>query len=193
MASTRTPVSGTIKMSDLDKSISSSWSSPSQHSLQDLETKDFFDGVRSNQPIGFAYCYGTPGPATPHRLSDYYDILGWVDYRIKAINVQTFNAGGTISVDINPMNGSNGTAPGMQVLTEGVEIPTGDTFHTGAHWETLQFVVTVAGYAGGTFDVYFGGTYIDTISRDGIYVYDNGGLGYTNDPAVGGFVDISFQ
>lgn len=193
MASTRTPTSGTIRMSDLDKSITQGWVAASTHTLANLENLDFFDGNPSNQPIGFAYCYGTPGPATPHRLGDYYDIIGWVDYRAKAINVNGFNPGGTITVDINPMNGSNGTGPGQLVLMEGVEIPTGDAWHEGAHWETLQFVVTVAGFGGGSFDVYFGGTYIDTITRDGIYVYDNGGVGYTNDPAIGGMVDISFQ
>lgn len=193
MASTRTPASGTIKMSDLDKSITVGWSSNSTHTLKDLEIKDFFDGNPSSQPIGFAYCYGTPGPAAPHRMSDYYNILGWVDYRAKAINVNTFNAGGTITVDVNPMNGSNGTAPGQLFLQEGSTIPNGQDVREGAHWETLQFVVTVAGYAGGTFDVFFDGTYVDTITRDGIYVYDNGGVGYTNGAGTGGFVDIVFQ
>ncbi len=193
MASTATPASGTIKISDLDKSITRNWVANSTSKLAKLETQDFFDGDPNNQDIGFAYCYGTPGTSTPHKVSDYYDILGWVDYRAKAIGVAGFNPGGIITVDVNPMNGSNGTAPQQLILAEPTEIPTGQDVRDGAHWETLQFVVTVAGFGGGAFDVYFDGNYIDTITRDGIYVYDNGGTGYTNGAGAGTYVDIAFQ
>jgi hypothetical protein len=174
MASTVTPASGTIKISDLDKSITRNWVGNSTSKLAKLETQDFFDGDPNNQDIGFAYCYGTPGTSTPHKVSDYYDILGWVDYRAKAIGVGGFNPGGIITVDVNPMNGSNGTAPQQLILAEPTEIPTGEDVRDGA-----------------AFDVYFDGNYIDTITRDGIYVYDNGGTGYTN--GAGTYVDIAFQ
>lgn len=191
---TRTPLSGTIRLSDLDKSISYSWvSNNANQSLENYETEDFFNGDPSSQPCGFAYCYGTPGPAAPHRLGDYYDILGWVNYRCTAQNLTgMFNPGGAIRTDINPMNGSNGTPPGQIQLTEGVEIPNGAAGADGAHWETLQFVADVSGMTGGGFDVYFDGNYIDTITGDGIYVYDNGGVGYTNGYAVGGTVEIVY-
>lgn len=190
MASTRTPGSGTIKISDLDKSITRYWSSNNQSSLQKLETEDFFDGNPGGQPCGFAYCYGTPGTSTPHRLSDYYDIIGWVDYRFAASGLTMFNPGGAIRTNINPMNGSNGTAPNMGQLTEGTEIPNGNVSEEGAHYETIQIQVDVSGMSGGSFDVYFDGNYIDTITNDGIYVYDNGGLGLTNAP--GNTVDILY-
>ena len=180
MASTRTPASGTIRMSDLDKSISRYWSSNNLQQLSRLETQDFFNGDMSSQACGFAYCYGTPGTSTPHRLSDYYNIIGWVDYKVEAINLTMFNPGGIIRVNINPMNGSNGEGPGMLQLADPTEIPNGIVSYDGAHWETLQFEVQVNGMSGGTFDVYFDGNYIDTISSDGIYVYDNGSVGYTN-------------
>lgn len=192
MASTRTPASSTIKISDLDKSITRGWSSNNQSSLQRLEIEDFFDGNPSVQPCGFAYCYGTPGTGTPHRLSDYYDMLGWVDYTCRAQNLTMFNPGGAIRTNINPMNGSNGTAPSMIQLVEGVQIPNGLRADEGAHWETLQFQVDVAGMAGGAFDVYFDGNYIDTIVGDGIYVYDNGGVGYTNGYGTSGVVEILY-
>lgn len=189
MASTRTPVAGTISMSDLDKSITQGWTSNlSPQSLETYETNDFNSGTTPN---GFAYCYGTPGVAAPHRISEYYDILGIVNYRIEAINV-----GGSvnnISVSINPMNGSNGTPPGPLTLDTGTAtLPNGLAQDEGAHWETLQFTVTVA-MGGGSFDVYYDGTYIDTITLGGIHVYDNGGAGYANAYGTGGYVDIRFQ
>jgi len=59
MGSTRTPTAGTIKMSDLDKSIIQGWTSNSPNqSLQHYAVDDFNPGT---QPNGFAYCYGTPG------------------------------------------------------------------------------------------------------------------------------------
>lgn len=103
-----------------------------------------------------------------------------------------FNPGGAIRTNINPMNGSNGTAPGMIQLQEGVEIPNGAAGLDGAHWETLQIQTEVSGMAGGAFDVFFDGNYIDTIYGDGIYVYDNGGVGYTNGYAAGGTVEILY-
>jgi hypothetical protein len=176
MASVRTPASGQISMRDLDRSIVAGWTTEtSPQRLDEFETQDFNTGTAPN---GFAYCYGNPGIGTPHRLGDYYDILGYIDYQIEAINVTSPN---TISVDFNPMNGSNGSTPGTQMLSVGTAtLPVGSVRAEGAHWETLQFVVTVGGMTGGSFDVYFDGSYIDTIIADGIYVYDNGGLGYTN-------------
>jgi hypothetical protein len=176
MASTRTPITGAIKMSDLDKSIVPSWTTntPNQP-LKKYAIEDFNPGT---SPNGFAYCYGNPGTSTPHRLSTFVDMLGWVDYRATAINVNNVNQ---IRVDFNPMNGSNGTAPNPITLDSGNgSLPNGSERNEGAHWETVQFVVTVSGMSGGSFDVYFDGSYIDTILGDGIYVYDNGGLGYTN-------------
>jgi hypothetical protein len=99
-----------------------------------------------------------------------------------------------IRVDFNPMNGSNGTTPGPQNLDSGSStLPNGSTSADGAHWETLQFVVDVSGMTGGSFDVYFDGSYIDTILSDGIYVYDNGGLGYANGYGTGNIVEVLFQ
>jgi hypothetical protein len=192
MASTRTPATGTIKMSDLDKSVVQGWTSnTTPQSLQRYATEDFNPG---SPPNGFAYCYGNPGTSTPHRLSTFYDLLGWVNYVATAINV---NNVGNIRVEINPMNGSNGTAPNPITLDSGTgSLPNGSFQEEGAHWETLQFVVSVAGMTGGSFDVYFDGSYIDTILTDGIYVYDNGGLGYVNGYGTGGSsdqVEIRFQ
>jgi hypothetical protein len=180
MASTRTPASGNIKLSDLDKSITRGWTTNNIANLTKLETQDFFDGNPSLQSCGFAYCYGTPGTGTPHRLGDYYNIIGWVDYSVEASNLIMFNPGGEVRVMLNPMNGSNGTPPNPIILREPTDIPNGMLLEEGAHWETLQFQVEVAAMAGGFFDVYFDANYIDTITNDGIYVYDNGGVGYTN-------------
>jgi len=187
MGSTRTPTAGTIRMSDLDKSIIQGWISDSPNqSLQHYAVDDFNPGT---QPNGFAYCYGTPGTASPHRLSYFYNILGWVDYTIVAVNV---NNVGFITVDFNPMNGSNGTPPSSMTLDTTLStLPNGSAQAEGAHWETLQFVVNVGGMTGGSFDVYFEGTYIDTITGNGIYVYDNGGLGYTN--GSGSAPEVRFQ
>jgi hypothetical protein len=187
MASTRTPTSGTIRMSDLDKSIIQGWTTDtSNQGLSEYETQDFNGGVNA----GFAYCYGNPGTATPHRLSDYYDILGWVDYRIEAIGLGSVN---DILVNINPMNGSNGTPPNPLNISAGLgTLPNGINQQEGAHWETLQFTVQVA-MTGGSFDVYYDGSYIDTITLSGIHVYDNGGAGYANAYGTGGYVDILFQ
>jgi hypothetical protein len=189
MASTRTPTSGTIMMSDLDKSIVQGWASnTSDQSLQNYATVDFNPG---STPNGFALCYGNPGVGAPHRLSEFYDILGWVDYRATAISL----GGGinNITVNINPMNGSNGTPPNPLTLDTGTgTLPSGVNQQEGAHWETLQFVLTVA-MGGGSFDVYYDGTYIDTIIMGGVYVYDNGGLGYANAYGTSGYVDILFQ
>jgi hypothetical protein len=191
MASTRTPTSGVIKMSDLDKSITRGWTTPNANaSLNKFEIADFFNGDPWVQYCGFAYCYGTPGTGTPHRLGDYYNIVGWVDYRAEAVNLTMFNPGGAIRVNINPMNGSNGTPPNMIQLDEGITIPFGGVAEEGAHWETLQFQVDVSGMGGGFFDVFFDGNYIDTITNDGVYVYDNGGVGYTN--GAGDTVLITF-
>ena len=189
MASTRTPASGTISMLDLDKSVVLGWTAPtSNQSLLAYATSDFNPG---GPPYGFAYCYGNPGAGTPYRLNNYYDILGWVKYQITAINVNNVNM---IRVDFNPMNGSNGTTPGQQTLDSGLStLPNGSTSNDGAHWETLQFVVDVSGMSSGSFDVYFDGSYIDTILGDGIYVYDNGGLGYTNGYGTGTIVEVLFQ
>jgi hypothetical protein len=182
MASTRTPASGVIRISDLDKSITRGWTTNNNSSLMRLETEDFFDGNPPGQPCGFAYCYGTPGTGVPHRLGDYYDIIGWVDYAVDASNLIMFNPGGEVRVFLDPMNGSNGTPPNPIMLREPTEIPNGSAQEEGAHWETLQFRLEVSAMAGGFFDVYFDGTYIDTITNDGVYVYDNGGIGYTNGP-----------
>jgi hypothetical protein len=182
MASTRTPLSGNIKLSDLDKSITRGWTTNNIANLTKLETQDFFDGNPSVQSCGFAYCYGTPGTGVAHRLGDYYNIIGWVDYSVEASNLIMFNPGGEVRVNINPMNGSNGTPPNPINLREPTDIPNGMLLEEGAHWETLQFQVEVSGMAGGFFDVYFDANYIDTITNDGIYVYDNGGVGYTNGP-----------
>jgi hypothetical protein len=192
--STRTPLSGAIKMSDLDKSITLSWSgnNPNQ-SLRDYEKEDFFQGDPGAQPCGFAYCYGTPGTTGPHKLGDYYDILGWVNYRCTAVGLTMFNPGGIVQTHINPMNGSNGTPPNPIPLISGIEMPNGANGSTGAHWETLQFVTEVAGMFGGAFDVYFDGNYIDTITGDGVYVYDNGGVGYTNGYGTNGTVEIMYR
>jgi hypothetical protein len=189
MASTRTPASGTISMLDLDKSVVQSWTSAqSNQDLASYATADFNPG---SPPYGFAYCYGNPGTGTPYRLSNYYDILGWVKYQITAANVNNVNM---IRVDFNPMNGSNGTTPGTQNLDAGAStLPNGTVNADGAHWETLQFVVDVSGMSGGSFDVYFDGSYIDTILMDGIYVYDNGGLGYTNGYGTTDIVEVRFQ
>jgi hypothetical protein len=182
MSSTRTPASGTISMRDLDKSIVRGWTT--ETSPQDMSSYNSQDFNTGTAPNGFAYCYGNPGVGTPNRLSDYYNILGYVDYQLRANNLTTVN---TVMVDFNPMNGSNGAAPGTQMLSVGSgNLPTGVIKEEGAHWETIQFVLTVGGMAGGSFDVYFDGTYIDTILTDGIYVYDNGGLGYTNGAGAGG-------
>ena len=192
MASTRTPITTPIKMSDLDKSIINGWTSnTANQSLHAYATQDFNPGTTPN---GFAYCYGNPGTSTPHRLSTFTDILGWVDYRITAIGV---NNVGAIRVDFNPMNGSNGTPPSSLTLDLGSStLPSGTVRDPGAHWETLQFVVDVSGMSGGSFDVYFDGSYIDTIYGDGIYVYDNGGLGYANAYGSGATnidVEVRFQ
>jgi hypothetical protein len=125
MASTRTPASGVIRISDLDKSITRGWTTNNSSSLTRLETEDFFDGNPPGQPCGFAYCYGTPGTGAAHRLGDYYNIIGWVDYRAEAVNLNMFNPGGEVRVNINPMNGSNGTPPNTLVLREPTEIPAG--------------------------------------------------------------------
>jgi len=190
MASTRTPVSGTIRMSDLDKSITQNWATNlSNQSLQKYETYDFDSG---GSPNGFAYCYGTPGVAPPHQLSDYYDILGYVDYTCEAINVDP--AVHDITVNINPMNGSNGVPPNQISLNSNTaSLPSGVIKEEGAHWETLQFTLTVAMGGGGSFDVYYDGSYIDTITMGGIYVYDNGGAGYANAYGAGGDVNFTFQ
>jgi len=182
MSSTRTPTGGTISMSDLDKSITNAWSSPtSNQNLSDYNTQDFNTG---SAPNGFAYCYGNTGVGTPIRLTDYFDILGYVDYEVRANNLTTVS--GMVTVDFNPMNGSNGAPPNqLQISVANGQLPTGVARDFGAHWETLQFQVTVAGMGGGSFDVYFDGSYIDTIIMDGIYVYDNGGLGYTNGYGAG--------
>jgi len=190
MASTRTPLSGNIKLSDLDKSITRGWTTNNMANLTKLETQDFFDGNPSVQSCGFAYCYGTPGTGVPHRLGDYYNIIGWVNYRAEAVNLTMFNPGGAIRVNVNPMNGSNGTPPNMMQLDEAIHMPNGIVDEEGAHWETLQFQVEVSGMSGGFFDVFFDGNYIDTITNDGVYVYDNGGVGYTN--GAGDTVIISF-
>lgn len=190
MTSIRTPISGVIRMSDLDKSITRGWTTNNNSSLEKFETQDFFDGNPTVQFCGFAYCYGTPGTAVSHRLGDYYNIIGWVDYRSEANNLTMFNPGGEIRVNVNPMNGSNGTPPAMMTLQEAVHMPNGAVSEEGAHWETAQIQVDVSGMAGGFFDVFFDGNYIDTITNDGIYVYDNGGVGYTN--GAGDTVIISF-
>ena len=183
------PVSGTIRMSDLDKSIVQGWASnTSAQSLQRYETDDFNSGTTPN---GFAYCYGTPGTGTPHRLSDYYDILGYVDYECEAINVDP--AVNNITININPMNGSNGVPPNPISLDSGTPtLPDGVVKEEGAHWETLQFTLTVA-MGSGSFDVYYDGSYIDTITMGGMYVYDNGGVGYANAYGTGGVVKFLFQ
>jgi len=182
MSSTRTPVTGKISMLDLDKSITSPWTTPtSNQNLSDYSTQDFNTG---SVPNGFAYCYGNPGVYTPIRITDYYDILGYVDYQARANNLTTVS--GMVRVDFNPMNGSNGAPPSsIQLSVANGQLPTGVAKDNGAHWETLQFVVDVSGMGGGSFDVYFDGSYIDTIIMDGIYVYDNGGLGYTNGYGAG--------
>jgi hypothetical protein len=189
MASTRTPVSGTIRMSDLDKSITQGWATNlSPQSLEKYETYDFDSG---GSPNGFAYCYGTPGVGTPHRLADYYDILGYVDYVCTAIGVDP--AVNNITVNINPMNGSNGVPPNPGSLDSGTgSLPNGVVKEEGAHWETLQFTLTVA-MGPGSFDVYYDGSYIDTITMGGMYVYDNGGVGYANAYGAGGDVNFTFQ
>ena len=177
MPSIRTPLTpAAISMRDLDRSIVRGWTTEtSPQDMQSYATQDFNTGT---SPNGFAYCYGNPGAATPYRLNNYYDVLGYIDYQIEAVNLNNVN---TVMVDFNPMNGSNGATPGTQMLSIGTgSLPNGVVREEGAHWETLQFVVTVAGLTSGSFDVYFDGTYIDTITVDGIYVYDNGGLGYTN-------------
>ena len=187
MASTRTPASGTIKMSDLDKSVIQGWASNTvDQKLSDYATQDFNGGVAA----GFAYCYGNPGTSTPHRLSTFTDIIGFVDYRITAVGLGSVN---DIMVMINPMNGSNGVTPNPLTLNTGSStLPNGANQQEGAHWETLQFVVTV-NMSGGAFDVFYDGSYIDTITLSGIHVYDNGGLGYANAYGTGGYVDILFQ
>lgn len=187
MASTRTPLNpATISMRDLDRSIVAGWTTEtSPQDMQNFATADFNTGT---SPNGFAYCYGNPGVGAPHRLDKYYDILGYVDYRFTAVNLNNVN---TVLLDVNPMNGSNGVTPGTQMLSIGTgNLPNGSVTAEGAHWETLQFVVTVAGLTSGSFDVYFDGTYIDTITTDGIYVYDNGGLGYTNGYGTTGMVEV---
>jgi hypothetical protein len=190
MASTRTPTSSTIRMSDLDKSITQGWTTDTANqSLGSYRTSDFNPGA---PPYGFAYCYGNSGSNLPSRITYHYDLLGWVDYTSTAVNV---NNVADIFVDFNPMNGSNGTAPTQAHLSTGGGggLPNGSFAYEGAHWETIQFVVQVNGMAGGSFDVYFDGTYIDTIISDGVYVYDNGGLGYTNGYAPSGIVEVRFQ
>ena len=189
MASTRTPTSGTIKMSDLDKSIVQFWASnTSPQPLMRYETEDFNSG---GAPNGFAYCYGNPGVTAPHRLGDYYDMLGYVDYECEAIGVDP--AVNNITININPMNGSNGVPPNAISLDSGTgSLPNGVFKQEGAHWETLQFVLTVA-MGSGSFDVYYDGSYIDTITTGGIYVYDNGGLGYANAYGAGNTVKFLFQ
>lgn len=170
MASTRTPASSTIKMSDLDKSIVSGWGgNTANQSLSDYKTSDF--NPVSGPPFGFAYCYGNPGSSTPSNLSDFYDILGWVNYRVQAIGV----AAADIYVDFSAANGSNGTAPNQAHLQNGVNLPIGQVSNEGAHWETINFTINVTGLAA-SFNVYLDGAYIDTILADGIYAY----VGFTN-------------
>lgn len=190
MASTRTPATGTIKISDLDKSITKGWTTNNTQRLSKLEGQDFYDGDPTLQDIGFAYCYGSPGIGTPHNLSSYYNIIGWVDYRCTTNNLAMFGSGGGLIVNINPMNGSNGTAPQSIAMLEPGQIPFGSAVEEGAHWETLQIQVEVFGMTSKSFDVFFEGNYIDTITGDGLYVYDNGSVGYTNGP--GDTVDIEF-
>ena len=182
MPSTRTPLSGQISMLDLDKSLTLSWSTPTAGiNMHDIMANDF----ASSLP-GFAYCYG-PGVGA-NDLVHYYDMLGYVAYGVRATGV---NNVGHIDVNFNPMNGSNGQTPGQINLDAGAgELPNGDKRVDGAHWATLQFVVQVTGMTGGSFDVYFDGTYIDTIFNDGMYVYDNGAVGYTNGYGPNVYVDF---
>ena len=180
---TRTPLTGQISMNDIGLALVQGWT-PTTITMNDVAHNDFGD-----PNPGFAYSYG-PG-ATATDLDKYHDMLGWVAYTARATNINNVNS---ITVDVNPMNGSNGQPPGMLVLDIGNnQLPTGVDARDGAHWATLQFVVTVAGMSSGSFDVYFDGTYIDTIFNDGIYVYDNGGVGYTNGYGTNGRVYIDFQ
>lgn len=188
MASTRTPLSGTIKISDLDKSITRYWFGNNEQNLHNLEIQDFHDGIPAHQPIGFAFCYGSPGTSNPNNISDYYNILGWVDYRVTATALD-FAPDGDIRTIFSQANGSNGTGPSPFNLIEPLDIPNGLRVQDGAHWETMSFSVEVNGMFR-PFDVYLEGNYIDTITADGYYFYDNGGVGYTNGP--GPFVDITY-
>ena len=183
MPTVRTPLTGQISMDDIGNTLVPSWT-PTTITMNDVAHNDFGD-----TPPGLAYCYGAG--ATAVDLNSYHDMLGWVSYTARATNVNNVN---TIAVDINPMNGSNGTPPGTLVLDTGNgQLPSGNDARDGAHWATLQFVVTVGGMSSGSFDVYFDGTYIDTIFNDGIYVYDNGGVGYTNGYGTADRVYIDFQ
>ena len=192
MASTRTPTGGTISMLDLDKSITDVWSTP--QSIQDLSSYNSQDFNPGGPPYGFAFCYGHPGVGTPIKLSDYYDLIGWVDYTAEAININNVDF---IFVNFNPTNGSNGPAPATVVLSiPNNTLPNGVVKEPGAHWETLMFQVEVGNMTGSSFDVYFDGHYVDTINNSGIYSYDNGGLGFTNGYGSGGSsnqVYVTFQ
>jgi hypothetical protein len=181
--SLRTPTSGTIKMSDLDKSNTLSWSSNrANQSLEDYKMNDFAS-------YGFAYCYGNPGTSNPSKLSNFYDILGYVTYTVTSSSVQAQS----VTVDITAGNGSNGTAPGSIILAYPIDLPSnpGGVTADGAHWETAIITVN-AQIVTQPFDVYFDGNHLGTIPNDGVYMYDNGGLGYANGYAGSGrvYVDL---
>jgi hypothetical protein len=192
MASARTPTGGTISMIDLDKSITSPWTTPTSN--QDLSSYNVADFNPGGPPSGFAFCYGHPGVGTPIKLSDYYDLIGWVDYTAEAISINNVDF---IFVNFNTTNGSNGTPPATVVLDSvNSTLPNGVLKEPGAHWETLMFQVEVGGMTGSSFDVYLDGHYVDTINSSGIYSYDNGGLGFTNGYGSGANSDqvyVTFQ
>ena len=180
---TRTPASGTIKMSDLDKSNTLSWSTNrANQSLEDYKMNDF-------GAYGFAYCYGNPGTSNPAKLSDFYDILGYVTYTVTASSVQALN----VDVDITPANGSTGMAPGTINLGYPATLPNAGAgvSSDGAHWETAKININATGVSQ-PFDVFWDGNHIGTIPTDGVYMFDNGGPGYTNGYAGSGrvYVDL---
>ncbi len=184
MASQRTPVTGLIGMNDIGETLDPNGIfTPYQMNIQDISIRDFND---SPTP-GLAFCYG-PG-AGQTDLNSYHDMLGYVNYVVKATNVRGAN---TIVTTIEPANGSNGLRPDPLPLDVGLgTLPDGEYSGNGAHWATVLFFVEASGVTG-PFDVYFDGTYIDTITSDGSYMYDNGGPGYTNGYGTGNEVYIDF-
>jgi len=184
MPSTRTPLTGTITMNDAGASVypDGTWSQ-STLSLGDLGSNDFGDS-----PPGFKFSYG-PG-AGQYDLNSYHDMLGYVTYMAQSQNVNNVNR---IFVDVAAANASNGQAPGTLVLDLNANtLPNGNMGLDGAHWATVNIIVNVEGMTAGQFDVFFDGNYIDTIFADGVYVYDNGGPGYSNGYGSSGRVYIDF-